>query len=348
MSSDSILAIGGEQVPYFRTAEFSSILLECERLVKKFSNAEEDARSLFITGSGTASMEAAVINLFSQTDKLLIINGGSFGQRFADICRVHQIPFEEVKLHSGHTLTEQDLKPFDGQGFTGMLINKHETSTGVHYNMDIVSQYCRRNACLLIVDCISSFLADEFDMKGLQADIMITGSQKALACPPGISIIVLSPRAVDRVKASKVPSLYLDLKPALLDGERGQTPFTPAVGILRQIHARLLEIETSGGVATEIKRTHDLAMDFRSRIANLPFEIYSDSLSNAVTPLYSRTTSAYDIFLILKEQYDIWVCPNGGNLKDKVFRVGHIGALTIKDNTLLINALNDMQRRGFL
>ena len=142
--------------------------------------------------------------------------------------------------------------------------------------------------------------------------------------------------------------MYLDLKDALKNGERGQTPFTPAVGILLQIHARLKEIESMGGAEYEIKRIHTLAEDFRRKIADFPFEIFSDSLSNAVTPLHPFNVSAYDIFITLKDEYGIWICPNGGNLKDKLFRVGHIGELTIDDNDKLIAALKDMQTRGLL
>lgn len=130
--------------------------------------------------------------------------------------------------------------------------------------------------------------------------------------------------------------------------ERGQTPFTPAVGTLLQIHARLQEIERQGGVQAEIRRTAELAADFREKIRDLPLEILSDALSNAVTPLRPLHGSAYAIFTTLKDEYGIWVCPNGGELKEKIFRVGHIGHLTKEDNTTLVNALKDMQARGLL
>lgn len=142
--------------------------------------------------------------------------------------------------------------------------------------------------------------------------------------------------------------MYLSLREALKNGERGQTPWTPAVGILRQINIRLREIEGAGGVENEIKRIATIATDFRKRIKDMPFEIVSESLSNCVTPLHPTTTSAYDIFTILKDEYQIWVCPNGGELKDKVFRVGHIGALSIEDNIKLVDALQDMQKRGMI
>ena len=336
MSCDAVRAIGEEQVPYFRTAEFSETMKENEE------------RVVFITGSGTASMEATVMNVFTPKDRVLVVNGGSFGHRFVQLCEIHDIPHTEIKLDMGCALTAEHLAPYEDKGYTGFLVNLDETSTGVLYDIQLISDFCHRNGIFLVVDSISSFLADPFDMAQLGVDVMITGSQKALACPPGISLIVLAPNAVERVCSREVKSMYFNLKDALKNGERGQTPFTPAVGILRQINARLREIEQAGGVESEDKRMAELAADFRSKIADMPFTIVSQSLSNAVTPLHPHNVSAYDIFLRLKDEYGIWICPNGGDMADKVFRVGHLGAITTDDNTTLVEALKDMQRRGLL
>ncbi len=348
MSCDAVRAIGEEQVPYFRTAEFSETMKENEKLVKKFAKAPEGARVVFITGSGTASMEATVMNVFTPKDRVLVVNGGSFGHRFVQLCEIHDIPHTEIKLDMGCALTAEHLAPYEDKGYTGFLVNLDETSTGVLYDIQLISDFCHRNGIFLVVDSISSFLADPFDMAKLGVDVMITGSQKALACPPGISLIVLAPNAVERVCSREVKSMYFNLKDALKNGERGQTPFTPAVGILRQINARLREIEQAGGVESENRRMAELAADFRSKIADIPFTIVSQSLSNAVTPLHPHNVSAYDIFLRLKDEYGIWICPNGGDMADKVFRVGHLGAITTDDNTTLVEALKDMQRRGLL
>lgn len=347
-SCQEVRAIGAENVPYFRTPEFSAVMLENEALMQRFAKAPQGARTVFLTGSGTASMEAAVMNVFGPEDKVLLVNGGSFGQRFCELCQIHQIPFQQIRLATGQALTAEHLAPYEGQGFTGFLVNIHETSTGVRYNPELISDFCRRNGLFLVVDAISSFLADSFEMDRWGVDVMITGSQKALACPPGISVLVLSEHAVERIQGNSVRSMYFDLKSALKNGERGQTPFTPAVGTLLQIHARLKCIESAGGVEAETAKIAALAADFRSRIASLPLDICSESMSNAVTPLMTRNCSAYDVFTVLKDEYGIWVCPNGGEFKDKIFRVGHIGDLTVEENRILVDALQDLVRRGIL
>lgn len=348
MSSDAVRAIGAEQVPYFRTKEFSEMMFENEKLVLKFARASEDSRVVFLTGSGTAAMEASVMNCLNKKDKALVVNGGSFGHRFVQLLELHDVPYTEISLKHGKALRKEMLDQYDGKGYTAFVVNLHETSTGVHYDIDMISDFCKRNGIFLLVDSISSFLADEFDMEKLGVDVMLTGSQKALACPPGVSIIVLSPKAITRIENNDPKCMYFDLKDALKNGERGQTPFTPAVGTLRQINTRLKEIDTEGGVIEENKKIADLAADFRKKIKGLPLEIVSESMSNAVTPLHPTTAKAYDLFLILKDEYGIWVCPNGGDMRDTIFRVGHIGALTKEDNTTLVNAFKDLQRRKII
>ena len=106
-SSQRILEIGGEQVPYFRTPEFSDIMFENERLMLKFAKAPTGSKAVFITGSGTASMEAVVINTLTNKDKALVVNGGSFGARFVELLKIHDIPYVEIKIEHGKALTDE-------------------------------------------------------------------------------------------------------------------------------------------------------------------------------------------------------------------------------------------------
>ena len=348
MCSEEVCAVGGEQVPYFRTPEFSKTMFENERIMLKFAKAPEGSKAVFMTNSSTGSMEAVVMNCFDASDFVLVIDGGSFGHRFVELCEIHDIPHEAIKLKHGQRLTREHLYHYDGKGYTGLLVNIDETSTGVLYDSEMIGEFCVKNNMFYVCDCVSSFLADPFDMAHCGADVMITGSQKVLACPPGISVIVLAPNAIERVVSRKVKSMYFNLTDALKNMERGQTPFTPAVGILRQINVRFKEIEAAGGADAEIARVASQAEDFRKKIRELPFEFVSESPANAVTSVHPLNADAFRIFETLKDEYGIWICPNGGDMKSTVFRVGHIGYLNHDDNTALINALKDMQKRGML
>lgn len=348
MSDEAILSIGAEQVPYFRTTEFSQVMLESEQIFLELAAAGQGARGVFLTGSGTAAMEAAVANTLSSDDRALVVVGGSFGKRFSELCDIHGIPHDDIAIAEGATLTAEQLGEYEGAGHTAFLVNIHETSTGVLYDAQLISDFCRRNGLFFIMDAISAFLADPLDMDALGVDVFITGSQKALACPPGVSLLALSPAALDRIGRIDSGCMYLDLKSALKNAERGQTPFTPAVGTLLQINARLRQLRDCGGVAAENARIAALAADFRSRIAHLPLTCTSPAPSNAVTALHPENVSAYDVFTTLKDEYGIWICPNGGQAAEKVFRVGHIGALTVEDNAKLVAAFEDLLSRGKL
>ena len=349
MSGEEVLCVASRNAPYFRTAEFSKIMLDCEKNLLSLAATQENSRVVFLTGSGTSGMEATLLNTLSRDDKLLIVNGGSFGQRFCEIAKALSIPFEAIELEAGKTLHNKDLEKFEGKDFTAFAVNLGETSTGVLYDIDLISDFCNRNKLFLIVDAVSTFLADEISMKKSNIGAMITGSQKALATMPGVALVFLSPDAIKRVQSNTVASLYFDFKNYLKDGERGQTPFTPAVSTLLQIAARVEKIIENGGIEAEIKKTAELASYFRSKIAHYPFTPFAEVPSNAVTSLKVQgDNSAVTIFETLKNEYDIFICPNGGKMKETVFRVGHIGAIKTAHYDELFAALDDMKKRGII
>ena len=128
MSSKEVCSIGALQVPYFRTAEFSEIMLENEKYMLQYTKAPVGSKTVFMTCSSTGSMEAVIMNCFTTKDKVLIINGGTFGQRFVDICEIHEVPYVALELEHGRKLTKEKLYEYDDQDFTGLLVNVDETS----------------------------------------------------------------------------------------------------------------------------------------------------------------------------------------------------------------------------
>ncbi|PID14974.1 aspartate aminotransferase [Sporosarcina sp. P34] len=334
-----VLKIGSKQMPYFRNAEFSTMTLESEELLKRSMNSPLDSKVVFLTASGTAAMEATVLNLFDKEDKLLVVNGGVFGSRFSEICQVHSLNYKEIKLNFFEDLTHGDLIPYDKKGFTGLLINLHETSTGVLYDINLVKEFCEKNHLLLLIDAISSYLADPFDMEGSNANAVIISSQKALGLPPGMSYVVLDKKSQDRVREISFKSVYFNFNKYLSDGERGQTPYTPAVSNLLQLNKKLKYVDKKS-VTKIIQETRELAVHFRNEIIKLPFEIPTKSPSNALTALRPLgSISPESVVQSLKMNSDIYVMPNGGELSSKIFRVGHLGAITIENNQYLLDEI---------
>lgn len=346
MMDEETCRIGGSQVPYFRTQAFSEVMKRNEGLLVSLAGAGEGSRAVFLTGSGTAGMEMAVVNSFCSTDKVLVVNGGSFGKRFGEICCIHGIPYEYIMLGPGEPLEWKHLEKYEGEGFTGMLVNMHETSTGVLYDMGLVGDFCKDNGLFLVVDAISSFMADTVEMEKWGIDVLVLSSQKALALPPGMSFLVLGRRAVGRAARMETGSLYFQMSQYLKDGIRGQTPYTPAVGILLQLAGRLEKAATAG-IASETGRVHSLAVYFRERIKGLPFRMFTKSPSNAVTALSPEDGRSARYYVDrLDKGYNIWICPNGGGLADSVFRVGHMGNVHKEDYDVLVNALYKIAKEG--
>ncbi len=333
---DRTFEIAKQQVPYFRTPEFSAVVLECERLLKKFAGAADEDKAVFLTCSGTGAMEAAVLGCFNEQDKLLVIDGGSFGHRFAELCEIHSVPYEAVKVPYGKALTREQVWEHDGKGFTGLLVNIDETSTGQLYDIEMLAEFCRKNGMFFVVDAISSFLADPIDMTAQGIDALIFSSQKSLALAPGLSVVLLSRRIYEqRVKGSKPKTMYLDLNSHIENGRRGQTPFTPAVRLIYELQDMLRYIDETG-LENKLAHMKQVAEDFRSRLEGTGLTLPEYPLSNAVTPLYFPDGNAYEVYETLKRDYDVFVTPNGGELSKTVIRVGHLGNHTVEDNKMLI------------
>lgn len=331
----------GRQLPYFRTGEFSRMMLESERLLKKHLRTSDSSKVAFLTASGTGAMEAAVANTFTVGDRLLIIDGGGFGRRFCEICDVHGIAYDRVALPFGKALSSEDLDPFNDTGYAGMLVNADETSTGQLYDLHMLSRFCKSKGMLLVVDAISSFLADPFDMDGTGIDVVILSSQKALSLSPGLSMVVMNESVYrDRVENGRCGMYYLDIKRHVTDQIRGQTPFTPAVDTLIELNTMLRMIDDMG-VSEKVENTRRLACRFREGVKDLGLRIPDYPLSNAVTPVLFDG-NAEEVYLGLRNNYDITVTPSGGELKPFLLRVGHLGNLSEADYDKLLDALKKL------
>ena len=336
--SEAVLQVGAQQTPYFRNKAFSDVTFECEQGLLAMVNAPPGAKVIFLTASGTAGMEAAVMNLLNQDDHALVVNGGGFGQRFVDICASHKIPHSNFKVENTNLTNIESLAP--QHNYSSLIVNAHETSIGHLYDLEAMGDYAQKNNLLYLVDAISMLVTDPLDMQQSNIDVVIASSQKGLALPPGLTMVILAPTAL--AKLQDINSLYFNFKDYLANGERGQTPYTPAVTIMLQLQARLRQIEERGCIAASIAQAKEIAEYFRESIKDLPLKAYTPYMPNAMTTLTPTDgRSAMDIVNDLENDYKIVVCPNGGPERDKVFRVSHMGEMTIAYTDILIDALHD-------
>jgi aspartate aminotransferase-like enzyme len=305
---------------------------------------------IFLTASGTAAMEASVMNLFTAKDRVLIINGGTFGKRFKQICMVHGIPSEAIDLEWNEAFKPEMLNQYENCGITGMLVNMCETSTGQLYPMEVISSFCKRNRVCLVVDAISAFLCDPFSMKETGADAVIISSQKGLALHPGISFIAITKEAFEeRCVKNDVKSLYFRFSDYAEDIIRGQTPYTPAVNIINQLHEKLQRLLKNGGIEVSLAYIKELADHFRKSISELAYFNVPDyfPLSNSLTPVYCIQQNAKEVFKFLKDNHGIFITPCAGDIAPFLFRVAHMSQkLTINDVDELIAILKTFEEES--
>ena len=334
------LEVRNRVVPYFRTPEFSALMRENREMMLALTDADDDAEVVFLTASGSGAMEAAVMNCFDEKDRLLIISGGTFGERFEKICEIHHIPFDALRLGQDESLTASRLDAYDAKDYTGLLVNLHETYTGQLYDIGMIHDFCSRNDLYLIVDAISTFLCDEYHMGRYGIDATIVSSQKGLCLAPGLSMVVLGRRIIEqKIEGKQTASLYFDFQDYLQNIRRGQTPFTPCVGVLFELHDMLSRIMQAGGADSRVAEVRARSEYFRSKMTGLPVHLPAFPLSNAITPVRFEQEIAMDFFTYLKDEKSIMVNPVGGELGKSSIRVAHIGDLQFSDYDILIEEM---------
>ena len=340
-------------ITYFRTDEYSKITNDCLKRLNCLIGNDVENSLIYLAASGTAAMEAVVENCVSNNDKALVINGGTFGKRFCDLLKYHNIDFDSVNLAWNETLTKEHLKPYANEKYTVMFVNLHETSTGQLYDIQMLSEFCQKKDMLLIVDAISTFLADDFDMKKYGIDATIISSQKGLCLSPGMSMVSFSERMLEKVKNNnQVSSWYFDFKDYLRNIERGQTPYTPAVCIMYELKAMLDLIEKKGGKKAWLEIIKEKTKYFRKKAQDLGFKIPNYPLSDMLTPLVFEDVDAYEVIQVLKNKYRIFVNPCGGDLAHMLMRISHIGNTNLKDIDELLDkmllSIEEVKKQGAL
>ena len=336
----STTTIRAEGFPHFRGAEYSEVVKNNLKKLSAYLGNKTENGTIYMACSGTGAMEAVVENCVNSSDKALVINGGGFGHRFYELLQYHNIPSDSVDLKWNETLTENHLKPYDNKGYTALFVNLHETSTGQLYDIKLLSDFAHRNNMLLIVDAISSFLADEYNMEKYGIDLTIISSQKGLCLSPGMAVIAFSQRMIDKINMNSYSgSVYFNFKDYLIDIPRGQTPYTPPVCIMYELKDMLQLIEKEGGMEARLQSVQEKATYFRQKAKEAGFVLPPYPISNLLTPLYFENIDAEKIILKLADKYKIYVNPCGGELAHKLFRVSHIGNTTLEDIDDLLEKL---------
>lgn len=335
---ESILSIGARQIPYMRTSEFSHINLESERILLDLIGCK-DGRTIIYTGSGTGAMDAVVSNYVTTRKKAFVIDGGSFGRRWDSLCDYYGCSHYDYIVPFAKDINYIDLeKCVCEQQPDVLLCQHHETSTGQLFDLHEISAICKKHGISLVVDVISSFLAEELNMDELGIDICIASSQKGLNIPPGLAILFFSARMV-KYEFNR-NSYYFDFQENFKNLQRGQTPFSPATTIYLQLYARLKQFEACG-IAENIKAVRNRASYFREICKKYNWNIPAEIPSNAITGFFVNRNKDI-IFRTLIDEFDIFIMPGS---RDGFFRVSHMGLQSEKDLDELGMRIHEIEQR---
>ena len=334
---ERILRIAGGPFPYMRTALFSEIVKDSERMLLELIHCP-GGRVIFYTASGTGAMDAVVTNYVSLKKKAFIIAGGSFGYRWKSLCEYYQVQNEVFEVPFARDIDYAQLEDAVAASRPDVfLCQHHETSTGQLFDLKKISAICRKHNVSLVVDAISSFLSDDLDMEELNIDICITSSQKGLNIAPGLSFLFLSPRILQTDFLHK--SYYFDFAENLKNLERGQTPYSPATSLFMQLHARLKE-NVVLGVDKIIASVRAKALYFRELCRQNGWEIPAEVPSNCITGFFVRQNGDILFNELLKQ--DIFIMPGGTPC---YFRVSHLGVQSEEDLDDLAMRIKEIEYR---
>ena len=335
----SIQKIGADPIPYMRTDMFSKVNKESEKILLELIHCKE-GRTIIYTGSGTGAMTAVVENYVSTKQKALVIDGGAFGHRWFQLCGYYDIPVIDYQVEFARDIDYADLeKTIEAEKPDVLLCQHHETSTGQLFNLEKLSAICRQNKVSLVVDVISSFLAEELDMDRLGIDICVTSTQKGLNVPPGLSVLFFSKNLNGYRFAHK--GFYWDFDENFSNLQRGQTPFSPATSIFLQLNARLKQLEKQGGEMSNIMEVRHRASIFRKECEKYGWKVLAEVPSYAITGFQTNEKTPRAIFNGLIEKYDTYIMPGS---RPGFYRVSHMGLQSDEQLVELAARIHELER----
>lgn len=336
---NEILSIGAQQVPYMRTQEFSEINKDSEKILLELIDCPE-GKTIIYTGSGTGAMDAIVSCYVATKKKAFIIDGGSFGHRWVQLCEYYGCSHYVMKLDRGHDIDYNLLdKQLEEEKPDVFLVQHHETSTGQLYDLPKIGKLCKKHNISLVVDVISSFLIEDISMKKMGIDICITSSQKGLNIPPGLSIIFLSKDLINYPFGHN--NYYFDFQENLNNLHRGQTSYSPATLIYLQLNARLHQLKKEG-VENHKAKVRECAKFFRQLCQKYGWEICAQSPSCAITGFQVNGLNKGNVFRALIDNYNTFVMPGG---IEGFLRVSHMGIQSKEDLEELALQIHEIEKR---
>src|ERR1700735_1526932 len=251
---------------HHRTPEFRALYTRVLSQLKDFVGTKNDV--IILSASGTGAMEAAVSNLTSPGDRVLVLTAGKFGERWASLVKAFGCHADVIEKPYGQTFTLNEIRAALKLETRAVFVQATESSTGVRHDIQAIAQLLKaeHSEALLVADAITGLGTTHLDMDAWGVDVLIGGSQKACMIPPGISSLATGPRAWDRMEASYNPRYYFDLRKERKNAAKGESAYTPSVALIAALGASLNYIAAQA--ATPEKPEGDLAEGRKKLVDN--------------------------------------------------------------------------------
>ena len=346
MLPPEVLLKMAEPIMHHREPEFEKLFAEVREGLKYLFQTKNEV--LIFTSSGTGAMEGAVSNILAKGDKALVVRGGKFGERWGEICKAFGIEFVPIDVEWGRAVDPQKVGEAlkADPSIRAVYTQASETSTGAKHPIKEIAEIVKRfENTALVVDAITGVGVFDIPMDQWGIDVLVSGSQKAIMLPPGLSFVALSDKAWKLVERSNLPKFYFDFRKELKNAQKNQNAFTPAISLFVGLRESLKLIRKEGLEAV-FKRHERLAAATRAAVKALGLELYApNSPSNALTavkvPDGIQGGKLKNLFF---EKFGITVAGGQDQAKGKIIRIAHLGYYEGLDMVMVISALEMLLR----
>lgn len=335
-----VLLAMAQPIIHHRTPQFSQIFAEAKEGLKWLFQTTQDV--LLLAASGTGAMEAAVTNLFSPGEEVLVINGGKFGERWAKITGRYGLTVHELRVEWGKAVEPREVAQALERHprIRGVFVQASETSTTVCHPVPEIAAFTRERDTLLIVDGITAVGVYDLPMDRLGIDVLVTGSQKALMLPPGLAFIALSDRAWERTKTARLPRFYFDLTKERENLAKDTTAWTPAISLIIGLREALAMLREEG-LEQAFRRQARHAAATRAAANALGLQLVApEAPSPAATGIYvPPPVPGGKLVAYLRDRMGVTFAGGQDQFKGKIVRIAHLGFIDAFDTIVAIAAL---------
>jgi aspartate aminotransferase-like enzyme len=340
---ETVLKAMGRHPIGHRSGDFQAIVRRTTEQLKWLHQTSHDV--LVITGSGTAAMEAGIINTLSRGDRVLCGDNGKFGERWVKVAKAYGLDVQVIKAEWGQPLDpaafRAALEADTAKQIRAVILTHSETSTGVINDLQAIAAAVQdHGTALTIADCVTSVGAADVPMDAWGVDVIGSGSQKGYMMPPGLSFVAMSDRAWAAYERSDLPKFYLDLGKYRKSAQADSNPFTPAVNLYFALEAALQMMQAEGLPAiVQRHERHRRATTAAMRAIGLPLFAAEGHGSPAITAVAPEGIDAEKLRKEVRSHYDILLAGGQDHLKGKVFRIGHLGFVCDRDVLTAVAAI---------